>query len=248
MLMGLSAINPTTSLIGDPFAPEPPSEVPKISVLPPTPDTLPKKETTHFPLLENSRPLSPKNSPKRQLLLQKSIEADDSPEDSPLAEEPPYLVMVPKNPGLKRYGTWSSLGRIPSDELVEAPDDIDNELSSSEEDEEEETDDDGEIEPITTSIIGWTARAGSFVAEKMAMFEKLGEESRAALDRYLRPSENQAQSDDTDYGSLGGGADDECETSGATSGEEIWGTPTSGGELDEIPTFPNSQGESSVSN
>lgn len=36
--------------------------------------------------------------------------------------------------------------------------------------------------------------------------------------------------------------DEECETSGATSGEEIWGTPTSGGELEETHSFPNSDG------
>lgn len=160
--------------------------------------------------------------------------------------------MVPKNPGLKRYGTWSSLGRIPSDELVEAPDDIGDEPSSSEEEDDEEDDedddDDDNIEPITQSIIGWTVRAGSFVAEKMAMFEKLGEESRAAIAGYLRPADSQIKSDpEIDLGivnSGGPGVDDDYENSGATSGEEIWGTPTSGGELDEIPTFPNSQGES----
>lgn len=32
------------------------------------------------------------------------------------------------------------------------------------------------------------------------------------------------------------------ETSAATSGEEIWGTPTSGGEMEDPLTFPNSDG------
>jgi len=41
------------------------------------------------------------------------------------------------------------------------------------------------FEVVTQSLRGWTVRAGSFVAEKMALFERLGEESRAAafLDR-----------------------------------------------------------------
>jgi hypothetical protein len=41
------------------------------------------------------------------------------------------------------------------------------------------------FEVVTQSLRGWTVRAGTFVAEKMALFERLGEESRAAafLDR-----------------------------------------------------------------
>jgi hypothetical protein len=41
------------------------------------------------------------------------------------------------------------------------------------------------LEVVTQSLRGWTVRAGSFVAEKMALFERLGEESRAVafLDR-----------------------------------------------------------------
>jgi hypothetical protein len=41
------------------------------------------------------------------------------------------------------------------------------------------------LEVVTQSLRGWTVRAGSFVAEKMALFERLGEDSRAAtfLDR-----------------------------------------------------------------
>lgn len=77
MLMGLSAINPTTSLIQmDPFAPKnapKKKDVPKISVLPPTPDTLPRStdEGSNFPLTtdqdKSSSKSSPKHSPKRKL-------------------------------------------------------------------------------------------------------------------------------------------------------------------------------------
>lgn len=38
----------------------------------------------------------------------------------------------------------------------------------------------------------------------------------------------------------------EEETSGATSGEEIWGTPTSGGEMDDPLSSPNYDGTRSV--
>ncbi|XP_066994271.2 uncharacterized protein PsGEF [Anabrus simplex] len=100
----------------------------------------------------------------------------------------------------------------------------------------------GEIQPqlevVTQSLRGWTARAGSFVAEKMALFERLGEDSRAAaafLDRYLRPGETQPEPATT--------SSDDYETSAATSGEEVWGTPTSGGDLDDEVAFPGAESQ-----
>lgn len=38
----------------------------------------------------------------------------------------------------------------------------------------------------------------------------------------------------------------EEETSGATSGEDVWGTPTSGGEMDDPLSSPNYDGRKSV--
>lgn len=38
----------------------------------------------------------------------------------------------------------------------------------------------GQMGSVGQSIRGWTTRAGNFVAEKMALFERLGEESRAS--------------------------------------------------------------------
>ncbi|CAG2064461.1 unnamed protein product, partial [Timema podura] len=117
------------------------------------------------------------------------------------------------------------------------------------------------------SLRGWTARAGSYVAEKMSLFE----DSRAAafLDscpifnniagsyaarfrttadyifgsssslarRYLRPTAESPPEQNTT--SCGTGELDECDTSVGTSGEEVWGTPTSGGDLDEELSFPS---------
>lgn len=68
----------------------------------------------------------------------------------------------------------------------------------------------------------WTNRAGSFL-----------EQSRAFLDSYLsrwdRSNEERGDEDTID----------DC-TSGATSGEDVWGTPTSG-ENDEIQMFNSDQ-------
>lgn len=54
--------------------------------------------------------------------------------------------------------------------------------------------------------------------------------------RYLRSPEDAVNGEDIQ----------EEETSGATSGEEIWGTPTSGGEMDDTPNSPNYEGKQSV--
>lgn len=71
----------------------------------------------------------------------------------------------------------------------------------------------------------WTHRAGSFF-----------EQSKAFIDTYLgrwdRGNENIDDEEETIQG-------EEC-TSGATSGEEVWGTPTSG-ENDELQMFNSDQ-------
>lgn len=72
----------------------------------------------------------------------------------------------------------------------------------------------------------WTNRAGSFL-----------EQSRAFLDSYLGRF-NRSNEDDKGE-DVGPENMEEC-TSGATSGEEIWGTPTSG-ENDEIQMFNSDQ-------
>ncbi|XP_052121217.1 uncharacterized protein LOC113212182 isoform X2 [Frankliniella occidentalis] len=102
---------------------------------------------------------------------------------------------------------------------------------------------------MASSLRGWTARAGVFVAEKMAILERLGDDSLAAalLDRYLRPSQPLGQPQ---------GGEDSGTTSGGTSGEEAWGTPTSGGDIDddlgspfgqEFRSFPSSPPDSTSS-
>lgn len=72
------------------------------------------------------------------------------------------------------------------------------------------------------SAQNWTNRAGSFL-----------EQSRAFIDSYLGRWE-QRNTEELDEETI-----DEC-TSGATSGEEVWGTPTSG-ENDEMQMFNSDQ-------
>lgn len=80
------------------------------------------------------------------------------------------------------------------------------------------------------STRNWTNRAGSFL-----------EQSRAFLDSYLGRWDrgNPAVIPDEDRDDSVPENGEEC-TSGATSGEEIWGTPTSG-ENDEIQMFNSDQ-------
>lgn len=138
-----------------------------------------------------------------------------------------------------RFGTMSSLERFPSEDTDEKT------VNSSEEDSEPDlkiiT---REVYDQTQTFRTWTSRAGSFL-----------EESRAFIDKYLGRQENgymddahadtrgikEAANDYEEYDTIEG------ETSGATSGEEVWGTPTSGGENDEIHMFNNADGNKSVS-
>ncbi|KAK4881061.1 hypothetical protein RN001_004380, partial [Aquatica leii] len=205
MLMGFSAVNPAASLVKlDPFSP-----LPKISVVPPTPDT--RSEFRY------SESVCNKQMSSNQINNNETVgkDYDYSPDDSPQDEEQPYHSLSSSNPTLRRFGTVSSLERVGSDEMIENED---NASSSESEDDHMGIDNHG-FNPST--IRGWTARAGAFVSEKMAFFERLGEDYRAGtgfFERYLKAAEEKHEIGD----------DEDCENSGATSGEEIWGTPTSG--------------------
>lgn len=65
--------------------------------------------------------------------------------------------------------------------------------------------------PVTT----WTSRAGAFL-----------EESKAFIDKYLTKKELPESA-----------SADVLESSGATSNDDVWETPTSGGEYDDAHTF-----------
>lgn len=175
------------------------------------------------------------NSRSRTNSREDEISPDVSPEDSPQDEEPPYKAL---NASLRRYGTMSSLEKVPSEDTD------DKTYNSSDEDDDvdnnDELDDCDDIQIVTKevysntqSLRNWTARAGSYVAEKMSFLE----ESKAFFDKYLGRKDPNSDLQDEDVM-------DEC-TSGATSGEEVWGTPTSGGENEEMHMF-NSDNTHSV--
>lgn len=201
LLIGLSQFHPAANLVKmDPF-----EAVPKIAVVPPTPDgNLSKSGTMLWDNLH--RPEGVVNHA-----------ADFSPDDSPQDEEPPYR-------SLKRFGTMSSLERIPSEET----DDLTYNSSGAEDD------DNGDIKVVTKEVFdlneppvrNWTNRAGSFL-----------EQSRAFLDSYLGRWDRSNEDEDIVEENA-----EEC-TSGATSGEDVWGTPTSG-EIDEMQGFHSDQAHS----
>lgn len=206
MLIGLAQINPTSTLVNlDPF-----EAVPTISVVPPTPESLTSRFNSIF-------------SQTRSKSDSKDEDDDITPEDSPQDEEPPYKAL---HTPLRRYGTVSSLEKVPSDDT--------DEKTYNSSDEENEIDDDlqivtKEVYSNTQSLRNWTARAGSYVVEKMSFFE----ESKAFFDKYLGRRE-------TSLDQIEDEVIEEC-TSGATSGEEVWGTPTSGGDNEEMHMFNSDQ-------
>ncbi|XP_058835219.1 uncharacterized protein LOC131692276 isoform X2 [Topomyia yanbarensis] len=214
MLIGLAQINPAASLVHmDPF-----EAVPTIAVVPPTPDALTSNNC------KQSMSLNWNDTNRLQLGKISESNGNDyeeySPDNSPEDELPshPYRAL---NTGMKRYGTLSSLERVPSDET-------DKTYNSSEEDSE------NDIKIVTKEVydnnaqpfMNWTARAGSFI-----------EESRAFIDRYLgRGNTAEESKDDPDVVVVVEEEAIEGETS-VTSGEEVWGTPTSGGENDDLHIF-----------
>ncbi|XP_076232377.1 protostome-specific GEF [Calliopsis andreniformis] len=125
---------------------------------------------------------------------------------------------------LRRFGTMSSLDQ--DDELEEQADDENRDTESP-----------------PTGLRAWTARASSYVVSKMVLLEQLGEGVGGYLLQPPVPPERTEYSLDPN--------DEEGTTSGATSGDDIWGTPTSGGPDDESFTAnsppPNGAGNAAVS-
>ncbi|XP_018368305.1 PREDICTED: uncharacterized protein LOC108764515 [Trachymyrmex cornetzi] len=107
---------------------------------------------------------------------------------------------------LRRFGTMSSLDQ--DDELDEQGDD-----------------DNRDTESPPSGLRAWTARASSYVVSKMVLLEQLSEGVGGYLLQPPVPPERTEFSLDPN--------DEEGTTSGATSGDDIWGTPTSGGPDDE---------------
>ncbi|XP_050506430.1 uncharacterized protein LOC114332848 [Diabrotica virgifera virgifera] len=229
MLVGLMP-NPAASLVHiDPFSVPP---VPKISVVPATPESSISKTTSSDTKNEDSSCLCQNDNLNGLENHRIPNENEKSPDDSPESEEHPYHSLSSSVATLRRFGTVSSLERVASEEKDEIyENNIDD--NTEEEEEEEEVEENGiDNEAFNHSAIRhWTLRAGSFVAEKMAFLERLGEDYRTVgfFDRYLKT---------TEIIHVNGEEIQEEETSGGTSGEEIWGTPTSGGELDDNLNSP----------
>lgn len=98
-------------------------------------------------------------------------------------------------------------------------------LDQDDELEEQGDDDNRDTESPPTGLRAWTARASSYVVSKMVLLEQLGEGVGGYLLQPPVPPERTEYSLDPN--------DEEGTTSGATSGDDIWGTPTSGGPDDE---------------
>ncbi|GBP08333.1 hypothetical protein EVAR_78804_1 [Eumeta japonica] len=212
MLMGLSAINPAAHLMRvEPFKrgsinsinPRPSNTNPTTKNEPPVPNISVAPPTPDYNSVNKTDEL-----------------LDDSP-DSPLPEDPPYVT-------LKRYGTMSSLERIPSDET----DDGSGRPSAHDADARAHN----PVSGAAGSFMGWTARAGSFVVEKMNIFSytesvptsALAHKQPSFLERCLGVSDWRNPVTDAEVGGDTG-------EGSAASGEEAWGTPSSGDLSDNLP-------------
>lgn len=198
------------------------SSVPAISILPPTPDL---KKQHSFNQATTNLEITKVNS-----ISIKTESSFDSVDDD--EEEPPYVKL---KTSLKKYGTMSSLERLPSEDTDEKT------LDSSGEDSGDE-----ELKVVSSgdqSFRTWTSRAGSFLEESRAFIDKyLGREGHGSAEYVFLKSNSKDGTDFDEYETIEG------ETSQSASGEEVWGTPTSGGENDEIHMFNNGDGHQTVRN
>ncbi|XP_025832113.1 uncharacterized protein LOC108734687 isoform X2 [Agrilus planipennis] len=206
----------------DPFLP-----IPRISVNPPTPDMRRKVHRNNEDNSEDEQSLQDQSSDEQSVNENNESDDDDESQDNfPSYDEQPYHVLSKSNPNLRRYGTLSSLKKLDSQEIEE------EENSDSDESDEQGIDNEGFNH---STIRSWTSRAGAYVSEKIAFFERLGEDYKTGagfFERYLKTTEVH---------------EEECENSAATSGEEVWGTPTSGGDLDDPSVYSNCDGQRSLS-
>ncbi|KAL1506136.1 hypothetical protein ABEB36_005555 [Hypothenemus hampei] len=229
LLLGVCS-NPVASLLTyDPFRVQP--QAPKISVAPPSPEN----STKNCVCLNNENC----NTKIRESTI--IHEPDISPDDSPLAEDHPYHSLSSSAQTLRRFGTVSSLERCGSEQQDDNLEIYDENHYSSEESEcfEDECLGIDNRAFTNSSTISWTTRASKFVAEKMAFFDYRN--GGGIFDRYVKTPEPDINGEEAQ----------EEETSGGTSGEEIWGTPTSGGDLDDSlrsPNSPNLDGKFSPNN
>lgn len=205
----------------DPITTSTSSSVPAISILPPTPDL---KKQHSFNQATTNLEITKVNS-----ISIKTESSFDSVDDE--EEEPPYVKL---KTSLRKYGTMSSLERLPSEDTDEKT------LDSSGEDSGDE-----ELKVVSSgdqSFRTWTSRAGSFLEESRAFIDKyLGREGHGSADYVFLKSNSKDGTDFDEYETVEG------ETSQSASGEEVWGTPTSGGENDETHMFNNGDGHQAVS-
>ncbi|CAK1548083.1 unnamed protein product [Leptosia nina] len=214
MLMGLSAINPAAHLMRvEPFKH---ASIMNLSNANSRPSSIGSvKSESPIPNIAVVPPTPDYNTTNKTDEL-----VDDSPDSPDVPDDLPYI-------SLKRYGTMSSLERLPSDET----DDGNVRLTEPETSKAYNT-----VTSSTGGIMGWTARAGSFVVEKMSIFSHTENVPNTSI-AHKQPSFLERCLGVSDWKSTLGTEDGTIETgegSGA-SGEEAWGTPSSGDLSDNLP-------------
>lgn len=169
-LMGLTAINPAASILHvDPFVPhDKPSRL------------FDSKNFQRNGYNDDNQMVNIqcKIDPiQRNIFQQGKKEAksyESTPDDSPLSEEHPYHSLSSSNLTIRRFGT------VPSLEMLGTEEDLSEKGNSSDSDNEDNLLGINNEGFNSSSELTWTAKAGMYVAEKMAFLEKLGEDYRAS--------------------------------------------------------------------
>ncbi|XP_011503429.1 PREDICTED: uncharacterized protein LOC105366627 [Ceratosolen solmsi marchali] len=192
-----------------PLSPPPPPPPP-----PPLPPSLVRDPFAPLPpkiaVLPPTPDLCSKHRPRNSLYDSPSrcFSADGNTEDG--SEDDLECDVDPPYRALRRFGTMSSLDQDDElDEQTVAEEETGHEVES----------------PPASGLRAWTLRAGSYVVSKMSILEHFGE--GCLLQPPAPPERTESSLDPCSN------ADEEGTTSGGTSGDDIWGTPTSGGPDDE---------------
>ncbi|KAJ8734515.1 hypothetical protein PYW08_013765 [Mythimna loreyi] len=217
MLMGLSAINPAAHLMRvEPFKRGSATSLNNPCSRPGSLGSV--KSESPVPNIAVVPPTPDFNSTNKTDDL-----VDESPDSPDVPDDLPYVT-------LKRYGTMSSLERLPSDET----DDGNVRLTTQEPEASKVYN--NPVSGAAGGIMGYAARAGSFVVEKMNIFSYTESVPSTAI-AHKQPSFLERCLGVSDWKSTIGteeGTGETGEGSGA-SGEEAWGTPSSGDLSDNLP-------------
>ncbi|XP_065200428.1 uncharacterized protein PsGEF isoform X2 [Planococcus citri] len=151
---------------------------------------------------------------------------DEDDDDSNSEDTLPYKSLQSRSTSsLKRFVSFTNLNAMADED----DSDKDVEGNNTDVNANDTTNDNVDNTTENPPAMSWANRATTFVAQKIAAFERIGENMNSSVFleslKYLRPSRDYELTSTSQTLAF----EEDCENSGGTSGDEFWGTPNSGG-------------------